>query len=80
MCLYEIFFLPPNTLTCGSLSRSARQHYHISVTDRLLLGRLNCIFETCNKNGAFVIGVVEIDCYGSDGGLEIQTRYGYGRP
>ena len=73
MCINEMFFLWPNNLTCGSLLRSAWQHYHISVTDRLLSGRLNCIFDTCNMNGAFVIGVVEIDCYGSD-------CYGYGRP
>ena len=50
MGLCEIFFLSPNTLTCGSLSRSAWQFSRFSLTDRLISGTTRTAhFETCKQ-------------------------------
>ena len=75
----RVFFLSPFPDT-QLLVQVCVAVFPLFMTDSLLSGTLHTAYlRPVNKNLAFVINVVEIDCYGSDWGLNIQTRYGYGR-
>ena len=55
--------------------------YPLLSDEQVALGYASyCIFETCKQQWSVVIGVVVMDCHGSDWGLKIHSRYGYGRP